>query len=105
MVFLSPSEDPMSISSAIRLLTLVLGLGVTLALAAADEKPQVSSLAHFRFNGNAKDENKTNPDFELAHTEFKDGALYLNGKYENGIDKDGYRAVCSMSKWNYATFT
>ncbi len=72
----------------------------------AKEKPfDGGLLARFRFNGNAKNEGQGEAKFELQNTQFKDNALFLNGKYEFGGDKDGYRAVCSTPKIDYTTFT
>jgi hypothetical protein len=63
------------------------------------------TVAHFRFNGNAKDKSKGNAQFELTNTEFKENALYLNGIYEQSFQKNAYRAVCKTPKLNYASFT
>jgi hypothetical protein len=71
----------------------------------AAEKPPAAPLAHFRFDGNGKDEKKGNPAFELKNTQFKDNALYLNGKYEFYMPGAGYRAVCKCPTLDYAKFT
>lgn len=70
---------------------------ILLGMSRGEDKPEAASLAHFRFNGDAKDTNEVNPDFELRNTEFKDNALYLNGRYEFAVEKDGYRAICKTS--------
>jgi len=67
--------------------------------------PAPGSLAHFRFNGTAGDEHPGNPSFLLKNTEFRENALYLNGKYENDGGKDGYRAICPAPKLDYHKFT
>lgn len=66
--------------------------------------PKKDALAHFRFNGDAKDANQGNPDFELKNTEFKDNALYLNGLYEFGL-VGGYRSVCKTPRLDYEKFS
>jgi hypothetical protein len=76
---------------------------------------KTAPLAHFRFNGNAKNEGKGQAQFELKNTEFKQFALlngkyalialYLNGKYEFSSDTDGYRAICSTPAFEYKAFT
>ena len=43
--------------------------------------------------------------FDLKNTEFKNGKLYLNGEYEHGKDKSGYRAVCPTPNLTYKTFS
>jgi|SRR5579871_130706 len=75
------------------------------ALMAADNKSQTPPLVHYRFHGNAKDEIKGQPDFELKNTQFKNNALYLNGKYEYDGTQEGYRAVCKTPKLDFAAFT
>jgi hypothetical protein len=62
-------------------------------------------LAHYRFRGNANDEDKANPPFALNNTSFKDNALYLNGVYGMSKDPNGYRAVGRTPKLDYTTFT
>lgn len=69
------------------------------------EMPEDSLLAHFRFDGNAKDENPQYPEFELKNTQFKDNALFLNGKYGDSALAGGYRAVCKTHKLVYSAFT
>jgi hypothetical protein len=73
--------------------------------------PQSDLLAHFPFNGNAKDDIGLNPDFELKNTRFVDGTIYLNGQYRNLNDDahgpvgPGYRAIGRVSKLDYRTFS
>ncbi len=67
--------------------------------------PAPRSLAHFRFNGNAEDVNEGNPEFKLQNTEFRDNALYLNGRYEFSTAKDGYRAICKTAPLDIENFT
>lgn len=76
-----------------------------LGIGRGEDKPERGTLAHFRFNGDGKDANPDNPEFELKNTAFRDNALYLNGIYELGKSKDGYRAACKTSKLDYNTFT
>jgi hypothetical protein len=85
----------------------VLGVGITISFRApsAEDKPRPAPLVHFRFNGNAKNEGKDIAPFELKNTEFRDGALYLNGRYEFSRDRNGYRAVFKTPKLNYKAFT
>jgi hypothetical protein len=74
-------------------------------IAQGDDKPEPGSLAHFRFNGDAKDANPGNPDFQLRNTTFKDNALYLNGIHFLDRSKEGYRALCRTPGLDYKTFT
>ena len=72
--------------------------------------PVISSskpLAYFAFNGNANNGGTGDATFNLRNTHFKDGALSLNGKYDNNIggDSDGYRAICIMPRMDYKAFT
>jgi hypothetical protein len=69
-----------------------------------DDPPQAEALARFCFNGDAKDETRNNPHFELNNTQFKNNALYLNGIYDGG-NKNGYRAICKTPKLDYTQFT
>src|SRR5262249_4573562 len=90
-------------------LHVVLCLELASTSAARDGKPSVDPLAHFRFDGNAKNEGKGEAEFELKNTEFKENALYLNGKYENvrlngKANTDGFRAICTTPKMNYESF-
>ncbi len=88
----------MSKSPTSRLLIAALfAMCILIGMSRGEEKREAASMAHFRFNGDAKDANKINPDFELEKTEFKDNALYLNGRYEFAVEKDGYRAICKTS--------
>jgi hypothetical protein len=93
------------ISTALQLIMAPLALSMLLGTCQAADKSQPVPLAHFRFNGDAKDENKENPEFELKNTQFKDNALFLNGHYEFGSLEDGYRAVCETPKLDYTKFT
>jgi hypothetical protein len=77
---------------------------VSLGTCLAANQPPLMPLAHFRFDGNAKDQIKGNADFVLTNTDFKDNALYLNGEYQNPL-KLGYYAVCATPKLDYARFT
>jgi RNA polymerase sigma factor (sigma-70 family) len=78
--------------------------------AAREGKPPVEPLAHFRFDGDAKNEGKGEAEFDLQNTEFKENALYLNGKHEhfrlNGkiVPNFGFRAICTTPKMNYESF-
>ncbi len=69
--------------------------------------PASGSMADYRFNGNARDEFPSNPPFELTNTEFRSGALYLNGKYERNETGtgDGYHAVVRCPALDYNQFT
>jgi hypothetical protein len=78
---------------------------VLLGITQADDKLVPGSLTHYRFNGNAKDANNRNPDFELQNTEFKDNALFLNGIYELSAEQPGYRAICKTSGLDIERFT
>src|SRR3954447_26518486 len=70
----------------------------------APGKPGVPPLAHFRFDGDATDQTRANPDFELKNTEFRQNALHLNGIYDGG-NAGGYRAVCKTPAFDYTAFT
>ena len=105
MRFLRTEEDTM-LKTFISLLCIgVLGLCLSSVVLAAESGPQPPLLAHYRFNGDATDEIKGNPDFELKNTAFKQNALYLNGQYEFGAEQKGYRAVCKTPQLNFSAFT
>lgn len=70
----------------------------------AQEQAQSAPLAHFRFAAKAKNEGKGTATFDLKNTEFKDDALYLNGKFGYGGEV-AYRAVCKTPALDYSTFT
>jgi hypothetical protein len=91
---------PAILGSAVALLGLCMFLGAT---SPADKLP-TAPLAHFRFNGNANDEIRSNPAFRLKNTQFKENALYLNGEYETPFHV-GYYAVCATPKLDYMSFT
>lgn len=79
------------------------------ALAPSDgprpDEPHTNTLAHYRFDGNPKDEKPWNPDFQLKNTEFRDNALYLNGIYGIGKTPNEFRAVCLTPNLDYNQFT
>lgn len=81
------------------------GMPLVLASAIADEHPAPGSLAHFRFNGDGKSAHDGKVRFELFNVEFRDKALYLNGKYEFNAAENGYRAVCETPGLDYTNFT
>lgn len=92
----------------IRVLTATVVCGCTAILAAPgskDDKPRAESVAHFRFDGNAKNEGKGEAEFEFKNTEFKDKSLYLNGLYEHNPLEKGFRAVCKTPKLDYEKFS
>ncbi|APZ96641.1 hypothetical protein Fuma_06314 [Fuerstiella marisgermanici] len=70
-----------------------------------EQEPAPEPLAHYRFNGDAKDAKGVHADFELENTAFKDDALYLNGHYELSVEKGGYRAICRTSGLDIAGYT
>ena len=63
----------------INLITAV-ALGCCLLAPVAQVSPQSNLLAHYAFNGNAKDDTGLNPDFALKNTKFVDDTIYLNGR-------------------------
>jgi hypothetical protein len=73
-------------------------------IAAAAGPPRTPVLAHFRFDGNARDEVAGNPDFELKNARFQGNALALNGKYDGTDRAAGFRAVCRTPKLDYRAF-
>lgn len=77
---------------------------VETAASATQSAPAAGSIAHFRFDGNAADAHAGNRPFALKNTEFRDGALYLNGKYVSN-EKDGYETICVTPKLDYNKFT
>ena len=96
----------LKISTILPPVVMLLGLCTfLLEVCPAADKSLPAPLAQFRFNGNAKDENKANPAFQLKNTQFKDNALYLNGEYEYRQPGNGYHAVCKTPKLNYQEFT
>jgi hypothetical protein len=104
--FLSQEHIMSRISTTLLPVMVLLGLCMFLGADSATDKSSVKPLAQFLFNGNANDETKTNPAFELKNTEFKDNALYLNGEYEfDSSTKDPYHAVCKTPKVNYKEFS
>ena len=50
------------------LLLLAIGCGLFASASVAQVPPQSNLLAHFAFNGNAKDDTGVNPDFQLKTT-------------------------------------
>jgi hypothetical protein len=86
---------------------IVFGFVLVTPLFAIDDTLLSEPLAHFRFEADAKNKGKGVAKFELKNTQFKDQALYLNGKYEwgAGSEANGYRAVCLTPTMNYETFT
>lgn len=71
-----------------------------LGIGRGDDKPVAGSLAHFRFNGDGKDANKANPNFELINIEFKDNAIYLDGR-----DDRRNIAACNTQKLDYEKYS
>ncbi len=74
------------------------------ALVYANDK-RMPPMAHFTFNGNAKNTGKERAEFELKNVAFNTDTLYLNGQYEFDSSEIGYRAVCKTPNFNYAAFT
>ena len=62
-------------------------------------------LAQFNFATNASDAIHPTLQAELKNTEFRDGSLFLNGHYEFGGVRSGYRAVAPITGLSYETFT
>jgi hypothetical protein len=48
---------------------------------------------------------KGHPKFEHSHTEFRDKALYLNGRYELAKEPGGYHALCKTPRLDYKSYT
>ncbi len=72
-------------------------------------KPREEPLARFRFDQNGENTGKGPASFALLNTEFRENALYLNGKYgglggKGGVP-GGYWAVCSTPSLSYETFS
>ena len=65
----------------------------------------IGTLAHYRFDGDAKDATNKNGEFSLNNTEFRDNALYLNGIYEKSGASNGYLASCIIPGLNYEKFS
>src|SRR5262249_44489944 len=61
-------------------------------------------LAQFLFDGDARDITGQGHDFSLKNTEFRDGALFLNGIYTYNGRGDGYTAVCRTPELDYDGF-
>lgn len=74
------------------------------ALAGAQE-PQAAPVAHFSFNGHARNDAPGKAEFDLRQTEFRDDALWLNGIYEFGPESGGYHAVCRTPDFQFTAFT
>jgi len=66
-----------------------------------EDKIDAGTIAHYRFDGDAKDSNKGNADFSLSDTEFRDNALYLNGIYDRGE----YKVTCMTPGLNHEKFS
>lgn len=71
----------------------------------ADDRPEAAPLAHFRFDGNARDAHRGRPGFQLKNTEFHENALYLNGRYEFDREPGGYSAIGKTPKLDYDAYT
>jgi hypothetical protein len=84
-------------------------MGITVAAASSTEPkpsgPALNLLAFYKLQTNGADSTGASGAFSLSNTEFRDGALYLNGLYENGGDKRGYRAVASVPRLDYRSLT
>ncbi len=78
---------------------LLVGIG-SVALAQTPPEP----LAHFRFDGNANNEVKGTRSFFLKNTEFRENALYLNGKYDFRGPADAYKAYFLTESLDYNSF-
>jgi hypothetical protein len=93
------------------LAAIALGCGLFSSASRAQVSPRSNLLAHFAFNGDAKDDTGLNPDFELKATTFVDDTIYLNGRYRNLTDDGhrpggpGYRAIGHISELDYRTFS
>jgi len=79
-------------------------LGMVPSSASGQVTTPPAPYANFRFNGNDKNSAKGDATLELRNTQFKENAIYLNGKYD-GAEKDGYRAVCKTPRIDYTKFT
>jgi Concanavalin A-like lectin/glucanases superfamily len=88
----------------------VLGLGSMPFSSSRNDRPQPEALAHFRFDGNAKNEGTGEAAFDLQRTEFRENALYLNGLYEHfqppgpNTTLRGFRAICRTPAFSYESF-
>lgn len=71
----------------------------------SEDRPEPRVFAHYQFNGDGKDATQVHPDFELRNTEFRNNALYLNGRYEFNVEKGGYRAICQTSGLDIEQFS
>ena len=87
------------------LASIVAAMSPIVAQVTSQADPAPGSMAHFRFDGDGKDAHAGNRPFVLKNTEFREDALYLNGKYEWGAEKGGYQAVCVTPKLDYNHFT
>jgi hypothetical protein len=84
----------------------VMYLGLPPQYCAGQDPP--SPIAHYRFNGNAKNDGSSKVLFKLKNTEFKPGGLYLNGIFwDQFSDKppEGYLALFLTKSLDYNHFT
>lgn len=65
-------------------------------------KPKAGVLAHYKFDGNTRDVSKARDPISVRNTEFRENAIYLNGKYG---EPDGYRALFQTPKLDYRQYT
>jgi len=80
-------------------------LGLAPVSSIGNDRSQPAPLGHFRFDGNDKNDGKGEAKFYRQNTEFKDNALYLNGRYELDGQPGGFRALCRTPAIDYETFT
>jgi len=100
----SPAVFFISMTGRIALLAGLIVGGLSAGNAPAQSIPTDGLLAHFKFNGDGKDDTGSNPDFDLKNTEFIDDALFLNGIYEYR-DGAAFRANVAVPKISYQTFS
>src|SRR5204863_2397076 len=62
----------------------------------APPAPPLTLIAFYKLEKHGGDSLGLSPPFVFTNTSFRDGALYLNGVYEYGGTKDGYRAVAPV---------
>jgi hypothetical protein len=62
-------------------------------------------LSHFLFNENEKDEVSDGGEAQLSNVEFREGALYFNGRYEYDGSGLGQRVIVKSEPINFESFT
>ena len=80
-------------------------LGVVLLSATAWASPTNELIAHYRLDIDGADSLGLNPPATLKNASIVEGALFLNGRYENSGVAKGYRATFPVATMKYDSLT